>query len=140
MAILDRRDTHSIGNFKGPIIIAMSALAFAGDTSAGQPSGRSGSEALHQKMMQGAKDMQAMQMTGDVDHDFITMMRKHHQDGIAMAEVELKQGKDPQAKEMARRIIESQKKDLADFERWLSEHQQQGVGGGGTQGTGGETP
>jgi len=86
----------------------MSALAFAGDSSAGPASAKAGSEALHQKMMQGAKDMQTMQMSGDVDHDFITMMRKHHQDGIAMAEVELKQGKDPQAKELARKIRDSQ--------------------------------
>lgn len=112
--------------------LGMSAVAFAGDSSSGPASAKSGAEALHQKMMQGAKDMQSMKMTGDVDHDFITMMRKHHQDGIAMAEVELKQGKDPQAKEMARRIIESQKKDLADFESWLSQHLQQAVGGGGT--------
>ncbi|MFP2905959.1 DUF305 domain-containing protein [Pyxidicoccus sp. 3LFB2] len=119
--------------------LGLSALAFAGDTPAGAASAKSGSEALHQKMMQGAKDMQAMPMSGDVDHDFITMMRKHHQDGIAMAEIELKQGKDPQAKELARRIRDSQKKDLADFERWLSQHQQ-GTGGGGTQGTSGETP
>ncbi len=53
----------------------MSALACAGDSSAGPASAKAGSEALHQKMMQGAKDMQTMQMSGDVDHDFIKTTR-----------------------------------------------------------------
>jgi hypothetical protein len=43
----------------------MSALACAGDSSAGPASAKAGSEALHQKMMQGAKDMQTMQMSGE---------------------------------------------------------------------------
>ena len=43
----------------------MSALACAGDSSAGPASAKAGSEALRQKMMQGAKDMQTMQMSGE---------------------------------------------------------------------------
>lgn len=44
-------------------------------------------------------------MSGDVDRDFVTTMRKHHQDGIAVAKTVLAHGKDPKTREMAQRII-----------------------------------
>ncbi|MCY1023995.1 DUF305 domain-containing protein [Pyxidicoccus sp. MSG2] len=112
--------------------LGMSALAFAGDSSAGPASAKWESEELRQTMLRGTREMQTMQMSGDVDYDFITVMRKHHQDAIALAEMELELGTDPQARELARRIRDSQKKDLADFRRWLSQHDPQGTGGSGT--------
>ncbi len=112
--------------------LGMSALALAGGSSAGKASATGGSEELRETMLRGTREMQTMQMSGDVDYDFITLMRKHHQDAIAMAEIELELGTDPQVREMARRIRDSQKKDLADFRRWLSRHDPQGTGGSGT--------
>jgi uncharacterized protein (DUF305 family) len=41
------------------------------------------------------KGLAAAPMTGDVDHDFATMMMPHHERAIDMAKAELSYGKDP---------------------------------------------
>ena len=64
----------------------------------------------------------AMKMTGNSDHDFATMMRVHHQGALEMAQVQLEQGKDPVMRAMAKKIIIAQKKEIAEFDRWLSKH------------------
>lgn len=74
-------------------------------------------DAVHKKMME---DMTAMKSTGDPDMDFAMMMMPHHQGAIDMAEVQLKYGKDPTLKEMARKIIEAQKAEIEEFEKWRS--------------------
>ena len=74
---------------------------------------------MHQMMMRDMKQMGSMKMSGDTDQDFAMMMRHHHQSGIKMAEMELKNGKDPDMKRMAQQIIDSQKKDIEEFDRWL---------------------
>ena len=43
------------------------------------------------------KGMAAASMTGDVDHDFATMMMPHHEGAIDMAKAELSYGKDRDA-------------------------------------------
>ena len=79
-----------------------------------------GSQQMMSSMMSGMKDMQSMQMTGDIDQDFAKMMRMHHQKGIEMAQVEVNQGKDAKMKAMAGKIIESQGKENKEFDEWLS--------------------
>lgn len=80
------------------------------------------SKQMHDVMMKGMADMKGMKMTGDADHDFAMMMRHHHVDGIAMAEAYLKGAKDAEMRAKAQTIIDEQKKDIADFDRWLSAH------------------
>ena len=65
------------------------------------------------------KNMESMKMTGDTDRDF-AMMKVHHQGAIDMAEMELKNGKDPKMRAVAKRIIEAQKKEIKEFDQWLS--------------------
>ena len=77
---------------------------------------------MHQMMMKGAKESMAMKPSGDVDHDFLRMMRHHHQTGIRMAEHEAKAGKDPQTQALARRIIEAQTKELKEIDSLLKNH------------------
>ena len=77
------------------------------------------SSALHQVMSKGMKEMQSMKMTGDIDRDFATMMKHHHQSGIEMAQVQARNGKDPEMRQQAQKIIESQKKEMAELDRWL---------------------
>jgi uncharacterized protein (DUF305 family) len=60
-------------------------------------------------------------MSGDTDHDFAMMMKKHHESAIDMAEMELQSGKDPKLCSMARNIISSQKKEIKEFEPVASE-------------------
>ena len=75
-------------------------------------------------MKMGTEKMQNMEMSGDTDKDFAMMMKMHHQQGVEMAEMELKQGKSAEMKAMAKKIIEAQKKEIAQLDRWLGNQQQ----------------
>ena len=88
---------------------------------AAAPASGAGSEQMHQQMMSGMQSMQLMKPSGDVDKDFAKMMRVHHQQAVDMAEVELKHGRSPELKAMARRIIEDQRKEIAQLDKWLQE-------------------
>ena len=67
-------------------------------------------------------DMDAMTMTKDADHDFAMMMKMHHEQALDMAKVELAHGKSAELKAMATKIISGQKKEIAQFDRWLAKH------------------
>lgn len=69
-------------------------------------------------------DHKQMKMTGDQDYDFAMMMKMHHEKGIKMAQKELDKGKDPEMRAAAQKIIDAQKKEIADFDKWLAEHPQ----------------
>jgi uncharacterized protein (DUF305 family) len=74
--------------------------------------------AANEKMM---KNM-SVPLTGDTDWDFVAGMIPHHQGAIDMAEVELKYGRDPEMKKLARDIIAAQKKEIAVMTRWQQKH------------------
>ncbi|MBT9491380.1 MAG: DUF305 domain-containing protein [Paucibacter sp.] len=82
-----------------------------------------GSADMKQAMMMGMDGMQKMPMSGDTDMDFAMMMKMHHQQALNMAEMQLKQGKSPEMKAMAKRIIVAQKKEIGEFDRWMAKHQ-----------------
>ncbi len=69
-------------------------------------------------------DMAAAPMTGNADHDFVAMMLPHHEGAVAMAKVELQYGKDPAMRHMARNIVASQDKEIAEMKTWLAKHPQ----------------
>lgn len=76
-------------------------------------------------MMKGNNDkMSSMKMTGNADVDFAMMMRIHHQGAIDMAEAELRDGKDSQMKKIAKGIIAAQKKEIAQFDKFLARNGQ----------------
>ena len=83
-------------------------------------SGSGGSADMKQSMMSGMDSMQKMQMSGDTDKDFAMMMKIHHQGAVDMAQMELAHGKSPVMKAMAKNIIAAQKKEIAQFDRWLA--------------------
>lgn len=66
----------------------------------------------------------AMMMANDADPDraFALKMIEHHRGAIAMSEVELKQGGDAEAKKMAQKIINDEKKSVAALQGWLDRH------------------
>lgn len=66
--------------------------------------------------------MNKMQMTGDFDHDFATMMIEHHQRAIDMAQVEVQSGKDDKIKGMAQNIIATQKAEQEKLRAFVSGH------------------
>ncbi len=65
------------------------------------------------------KDMAGAPMNGNPDHDFVTMMIPHHQGAIDMAKTELRYGKDPEMRKLARDIIAAQAKEIAQMNAWL---------------------
>jgi uncharacterized protein (DUF305 family) len=68
------------------------------------------------------KGMSAPAYTGDADKDFVSHMIPHHQGAIEMAEAELKYGKDPELKRLAKNIINAQHDEIGFMERWQAKH------------------
>ena len=86
-----------------------------------KPSGMKHGEGDLQKSMQSMMDkMKSMEMTGDIDKDFATMMISHHEDGVTMAKMEVENGMADQLKQMAQKIITDQQKEIKEFQSWLS--------------------
>ena len=81
-----------------------------------------GGHQMMESMSQGMEKMKSMPMSGNTDKDFATMMRMHHENGIRMAEVELKNGKDAKMKQMAQKIVDSQRKEIKEFDDWLAKN------------------
>ncbi len=82
----------------------------------------------HKAYMQAMMKMQPAMMQGisakDPDVAFACGMIAHHQGAIDMSQVELKFGKDADAKKKAQTIIEAQTKEIEEFKQWLSAHAQ----------------
>ena len=74
---------------------------------------------IHEKT---ARDMNSMTMTGNVDKDFVMMMKVHHEAAVEMAKNELSHGKKYDMKKMAQKIIEDQNKEIKEFNDWLSKN------------------
>lgn len=91
-----------------------------------KPSGMKHGEGELMKSMSKMMDkMKSMQMSGDIDKDFATMMTSHRQDGIDMAKMELKNGMSAELKKMAQKGIDDQQKDIKELRQWLSSHNKQ---------------
>ncbi|WP_228241838.1 DUF305 domain-containing protein [Porphyrobacter sp. GA68] len=57
----------------------------------------------------------------DADEAFIRGMLAHHRGAVEMAEVELAHGANPQARDLAQRIIDAQGAEIAEMEAWLTQ-------------------
>ena len=78
-----------------------------------------------QAMMKDNNDkMSGMKMTGKPDVDFAMMMRIHHQGAIDMAQAELRDGKAPEMRKMAKDIIAAQKKEITQLDKFLAKNGQ----------------
>ena len=73
-------------------------------------------------MMKGHEKMMSMQMSGKPDVDFAMAMREHHMGAVEMAQWQIDQGKDAKMKQMARKIIGDQKKEIALFDQFLAKN------------------
>jgi uncharacterized protein (DUF305 family) len=79
-------------------------------------------------MQMNMDQMKGMQSTGNADNDFAALMKAHHTGGLLMAQLELGRGTDEQMKQMARKMIEDQQKDIAELDRFASGHAPHGGG------------
>ena len=75
----------------------------------------------HAMMQMNAPMMQGM-MASDADVAWICAMIPHHQGAIAMAQVGLKNGDDPEAKKIAEKTVREQEKSIAEFTSWLDKN------------------
>ena len=90
------------------------------DSTMGGMKGMPASGDMRGSMMGMMKGMESMQMTGDTDRDFATMMKMHHEGAIDMSQAEVQSGKDPKMRAMAKRIISAQNKEIKEFDQWLA--------------------
>ena len=67
-----------------------------------------------------SEKMASMPTSGNPDVDFAAMMRIHHIGALDMANVELRDGKNAQMRSMAKSIIAAQKKEIAQFDKFLA--------------------
>ena len=110
------------------VLVAMPAFAQDHGASHGAHGGAAaaGADPAFEAQMQAHEkmtvDMGAVKPSGDPDVDFVRMMIPHHEGAIAMAEVELKYGKDESRKALARQIIEAQTQEIAEMKDWLAKN------------------
>ena len=100
----------------GILFLAAGSIGFAQSPGTAKSDG---SAQLKSSMMKGMKEMDSMNLMGDVDRDFAMMMKMHHQQALDMAKIEIEQGKSAEMKGMAKKIMEAQKKEIAQFDKWL---------------------
>ena len=60
--------------------------------------------------------MTALKPMGNTDHDFAHMMLEHHKGAVAMADIELRDGKDATMRQMATKIKADQQKEIGEME------------------------
>lgn len=78
-----------------------------------------------QDYMKGMQDMhQKMMSANDADPDraWALKMIEHHRGAITMSEAVLKHGDDAEAKKMAQKTVEMQRKEIAELQAWLDKH------------------
>ena len=66
-------------------------------------------------------NMGALMNARPVDRTFIDEKVPHHRGAVEMARMELAQGKNPEARALAQRIIDSQSKEIAQMNQWRTQ-------------------
>ena len=75
---------------------------------------------MHENMMQ-MMNMEAVS-PGTPDHEFTSMMIKHHKDGIDMGRIIVKYSKTEKFRALARKMIDEQTKEIAELEKTIDHH------------------
>ncbi len=87
-----------------------------------KPSGMKHGEGELEKSMADMKaSLGGMQMTGNPDKDFAMMMIAHHESAVKMAKLQATNGMNNKLKQMAKRMISDQTKEINEFKAWLAQ-------------------
>ncbi|MGJ8525054.1 hypothetical protein LMG33818_000762 [Halomonadaceae bacterium LMG 33818] len=115
-------------------LLTMGAALFAGTFSvsalaaSAQPLSSSQDNQMHEQLDSSMKTMHMNMMKGmesdSPDLAFAQGMLPHHVGAIKMAQVELKYGKDPHMRKLARNIIKAQEHEVGILKKWIATHQQ----------------
>lgn len=79
-----------------------------------------GSMDMKAHMRGSMENMQNMTLTGNADKDFAMMMRMHHQCAVEMAQMQVSHGKNAEMNAMAKKIVTTQTKEVAQLDRWIA--------------------
>jgi uncharacterized protein (DUF305 family) len=107
-------------------LLAAGSMAAAEDLSPGSKALEAVNANMHQAM--------AVDMTGDVDIDFMRAMIPHHKGAVEMAKIVIETGKDPEVRKLAEDVIKAQEAEIAFMKSWL-ERNAASEGDAGTEGT-----
>ena len=104
------------------MLAAAASTASAAEMAMGHGKPASPAAAANDVAMRTMMKRMALTPSGNADKDFARMMLAHHQGAVAMAEVELRYGKDPELRTLATNIVASQTKEIAQMQSWLAAH------------------
>ena len=102
--------TVTAGEVSGPPAQAGAAAAASSDPTAGDRAFAASEAEMHRLM--------AAASGGTVDQAYIAKMIAHHQGAVAMAEVALRDSRDPEVRRMARAVIDDQTREIAEMRAW----------------------
>ncbi|GAA3992117.1 DUF305 domain-containing protein [Hymenobacter antarcticus] len=110
-------DTTATGTDTNTMAMDSSASGnMAGMDHANMGNGAAGESSLLASMNGMMSRMDAMKMKGNTDHDFAHMMLEHHKGAVAMADLELRDGKDATMRRMAEQIKADQLREITALE------------------------
>ncbi len=104
------------------VLIASCGSVIAQGASAPMGGSMHGSNDMGQAMKSGMDGVSQMKMTGDTDKDFAMMMKMHHEQAVKMAKVEVAEGKSPEIKAMAAKMMKDQQREIGQLDAWLKKH------------------
>lgn len=107
------------------VMLATPALAQQSGAQQRGPASMQHGQMAQQDYMKAMQDMQQKMMSAndaDPDRAWALKMIEHHRGAIAMSDVLLKHGDDAEAKKMAQKSADMQRKEVAELQAWLDKH------------------